>query len=160
MNNSLLVRDCQKARPVNTQLLRKITLALMRQLHQTDGFELGIYILDPAEMSRLNETFLRHQGSTDVLSFDYNHPAQEQALRGEVFVCLDVAVRQAARFRTTWQSELVRYVIHGVLHLKGYDDHHPSRRQKMKLQENRLHKQMARKFRFSGLAKGASWNAA
>ena len=41
---------------------------------------------------------------------------------GKSFVCLDEAVRQARRFHTTWQSELVRYVVHGVLHLLGYDD--------------------------------------
>lgn len=153
MNNLVLVRDCQKARRVDTQLLRKIALALLNQSPPPTDFELGIYVLDPAEMSRLNETFLRHQGSTDVLAFDYSHHAPKQALSGEIFVCLDVAVRQAARFRTTWQSELVRYVIHGVLHLRGYDDHHPAERRKMKLEENRLLRQMARQFEFSGLSK-------
>jgi rRNA maturation RNase YbeY len=149
----VLVRDRQKARPVDTRLLRKIALALMRQLPQKASFELGIYILDPGEMSRLNETFLGHEGSTDVLAFDYGHPVEDQVLSGEIFVCLDVAVRQAARFHTTWQSELVRYVIHGVLHLKGYDDHYPAQRRKMKLQENRLLKEIALQFKFTDLAK-------
>jgi probable rRNA maturation factor len=43
------------------------------------------------------------------------------SLHGELFICLDDAVKQAREFRTTWQSELTRYVIHGLLHLCGHD---------------------------------------
>jgi len=67
-------------------------------------------------------------------------------LHGEVFVCLDEAVTQARRFRVTWQSELVRYVVHGVLHLLGYDDLNPRARRRMKAAENRLMRRLARQF--------------
>ena len=43
-------------------------------------------------------------------------------LHGEIFICVDEAIRQARRFGTIWQSEIVRYLIHGVLHLLGFDD--------------------------------------
>jgi probable rRNA maturation factor len=152
VNNSVTVRNRHKGRPIDTRLLRKIALALMGQLIQSRSFELGIYILKTAEMTRLNETFLRHRGSTDVLAFDYSQPEPEPALCGEILVCLDEAVAQARRFRTTWQSELIRYIVHGALHLTGYDDHHRARRRKMKLQENRLLKQLGRQFDFSKLA--------
>jgi probable rRNA maturation factor len=153
VNKSVTVRNRHKGRPIDTHLLRKIALALMGQLIGSRSFELGIYIVGTAEMTRLNETFLRHYGSTDVLTFDYSEPEATPTLSGEILVCLDEAVAQARRFRTTWQSELVRYIVHGALHLTGYDDHHRARRRKMKLQENRLLKQLGRQFDFSKISK-------
>ena len=67
-------------------------------------------------------------------------------MHGDIFVCLDDAVAQARQFRTTWQSELVRYVIHGLLHLRGYDDRHPAARRKMKREENRRLREITRRF--------------
>ena len=57
---------------------------------------------------------------------------------GELFICVDDAVSQAKQFRTRWQAEVVRYAVHGVLHLLGYDDLEPHMRREMKRQENRL----------------------
>ena len=51
---------------------------------------------------------------------------------------MDEAELQARRFRTSWQSELVRYIVHGMLHLCGYNDERASQRREMKLEENRL----------------------
>jgi rRNA maturation RNase YbeY len=67
-------------------------------------------------------------------------------LHGEIFVCLDEAVSQARRFHTTWQSELVRYVVHGVLHLLGYDDAASRARRRMKEAEDNLVGQLASQF--------------
>jgi probable rRNA maturation factor len=53
------------------------------------------------------------------------------------------AVRQAAEFGTTWEAELLRYVIHGILHLRGYDDLEPAKRRVMKREENRLVRKLA-----------------
>jgi rRNA maturation RNase YbeY len=153
VNNSVSVCDRQKTLRADTRLLRKITLDLLVRLLPSKAFDLAIHVLPAPEMCRLNETFLRHKGSTDVLAFDYSPPGHRKVLYGEIFVCLDEAFIQARRFGTTWQSELVRYVIHGVLHLTGHDDHHPARRRKMKLEENRLLKQLGRQFDFSELAK-------
>ena len=59
-------------------------------------------------------------------------------LHGEIFVCVDEAVLQARKFGTSWQSEIVRYIVHGVLHLLGFDDSSAGARRKMKREENRL----------------------
>src|SRR5213596_1423422 len=73
-------------------------------------------------------------------------------LHGEIFICIDDAVKQARQFRTTWQSELVRYLIHGVLHLVGYDDLTLAGRCVMKREENRLLRMLSRRFSFRHLA--------
>lgn len=147
----------QRTRPINRRWFRQIAQALLNDLPGSQPAELGVNLIGAAEMQRLNETFLRHAGSTDVLAFDYadhalritHHPA---ALHGEIFLCVDEAIVQARRFRTTWQSELVRYLIHGVLHLLGHDDHHAVTRRKMKCEEDRLLKSLSARFALSRLA--------
>ena len=67
---------------------------------------------------------------------------------------MDDAIAQAREFRTSWQSELARYVIHGVLHLRGYDDIRAADRRKMKREENRLLKEIARLFPLKELGRG------
>ena len=158
---------------MDLRLLRRIVQALLRETWPDGSFDLAIYVVAEPEMTRLNETFLRHKGSTDVITFDYAEGAGQASrpapsgstaanrkdrrdacptlLHGEIFVCLDEAVSQARRFHTTWQSELVRYVVHGVLHLLGYDDATSRARQKMKEAEDTLVIQLARQFDFHGL---------
>jgi probable rRNA maturation factor len=151
VNKTIRVRNRQRAQPVNSRLLEKITRHLLVELLQADSIDLGIYIIAAREMTRLNESFLSHQGSTDVLAFDYTEVPGRKALCGEIFICVDEAKIQAGRFQTTWQSELVRYLVHGVLHLRGYDDNRPTSRRKMKREENRLLKALDDVYTFSAL---------
>jgi probable rRNA maturation factor len=62
-------------------------------------------------------------------------------------------MKQAREFRTTWQGELARYVIHGLLHLCGHDDLSPKPRRKMKREENRLLRAVSKQFLLSRLAR-------
>jgi probable rRNA maturation factor len=78
-------------------------------------------------------------------------PAAPLPLFGEIFISVDDAVAQARQFRTTWPAELVRYVIHGILHLRGYDDLTPAARRTMKKEENRLLSGVRRGFPLSKL---------
>ena len=97
-------------------------------------------------MTGLNETFLRHRGVTDVITFNYAERPDGAPLQGEIFVCLDEARVQATRFGTSWQEELVRYIVHGILHLQGYDDRRKIDRLRMKRRENQLLKQLTQTF--------------
>jgi probable rRNA maturation factor len=152
VSNTPVVHPRQRSRPVDRRLFQQIAAALVRDSLRREEFALHIHLVAAPEMTRLNEQFLRHQGSTDVLAFDYAEPGQGRP-RGEVFICIDEAVAQATRFRTTWPSELVRYLVHGVLHLIGYDDHRASDRRLMKREENRLLRDLARRFDVAALAK-------
>jgi probable rRNA maturation factor len=158
LSGSLLIKSRQRARPLNTRLLRLLTKALLEDLLELENFELAINIVRAPEMARLNETFLQHRGSTDVITFDYSENPKPETrnpklfLHGEIFICIDDAMTQARQFRTSWQSELARYIIHGVLHLRGFDDIRPADRRKMKREENRLLKEIGRLFPLSKLA--------
>ena len=135
---NLVLRNRQRVRRVDTRRLRRLARRLLEELLHRQTYDLGIFLVAAPEMARVNETFLGHAGSTDVITFDYNDSARPEVLAGELFICLDDAVTQAREFHTTWQSELARYVVHGVLHLSGYDDLTAPERRRMKREEDRL----------------------
>lgn len=160
---SLVVHNRQRVKALHLPRLRAVARALLA-CAGAESAELGIHLVAAPEMTRLNATYLRHAGSTDVITFDHGPlPAppggQPPALHGELFVCVDEAVSQARRFRSTWQSEIVRYIVHGVLHLAGHDDQSAVRRRRMKREENRLVRLLARKYSFAQLSRAAKLRA-
>jgi probable rRNA maturation factor len=166
---SVTIANRQRVRKINLRLLKKIATVLLAEL-EIEKAEIGICLVAAPEMTRLNETYLKHRGSTDVIAFDYRDNVEQASslshsknrkvrdrqdacptIHGEIFVCLDEAVLQARKFGTSWQSEVVRYIIHGVLHLVGFDDSSAGARRKMKREENRRLREMTRRFPLSKL---------
>jgi probable rRNA maturation factor len=153
---SIVIANRQKARKINARLLKQITEALLADLKIKEA-ELGVNLVAAREMTLVNETFLQHKGSTDVITFDHLTPESriqnpESHLHGELFICVDDAISQAKQFKTDWRSEIVRYTIHGILHLLGHDDHRAAARRKMKREENRLLRGLAKKFSLAQIA--------
>jgi rRNA maturation RNase YbeY len=154
-----VIANRQRTRKVNTRALKHIVKEVFKELGIVEA-ELGVNLVADREMTLVNETFLQHVGSTDVITFDHanrkrNRLKRHSKIHGELFVCVDVAISQAKEFDTTWQSEMVRYVIHGILHLLGYDDLKPALRREMKREENRLMRVMAKRFSFAELSRTA-----
>jgi len=156
---TLALRNRQRLRRVDLRFLRRIAQSLVQEAWPDMPFDLGIHILAAAEITRLNEAFLHHKGPTDVITFNYAEravrpqlpPGSTAPLHGDILVCVDEAISQARRFRTTWQNELVRYVVHGVLHLLGHDDLAASARRRMKTAEDALLRHLTRRFDFGKL---------
>jgi rRNA maturation RNase YbeY len=142
--SELYVRNRQRTRSVNLSLLQSIAVALIAKTCPAD-FRIGLLLVGAGEMTRLNEAFLRHAGPTDVIAFGYASE-QGRSLHGEVFICVDEAVRQARRFRSTWQKEVVRYLTHGLLHFQGFEDSTAPKRLRMKAVEDSLVLEVARQF--------------
>jgi rRNA maturation RNase YbeY len=156
----LSVANRQRTKRVNTRLFRRIVASLLAELKIAEA-ELGISLVGEREMALVNETFLQHEGSTDVITFDHAEKQKAKSrkrkvIHGELFVCVEVAMSQAKEFQTTWQAEVVRYAVHGVLHLLGYDDLKPHLRREMKREENRLVRLLAARFSFARLAQTAN----
>jgi probable rRNA maturation factor len=153
---ALSFRNRQQLRAVELRFLRRVTRELLADFLQITEADLGFFLVAEPEMTRLNESFLHHAGSTDVITFDYASQGTadpQRVLHGEIFICVDEAVAQARRFRTSWQAEIVRYVVHGTLHLIGYDDRRVADRRRMKRTEDRLCADMAARFTLSRLAR-------
>ncbi|PEN14370.1 rRNA maturation RNase YbeY [Longibacter salinarum] len=90
----------------------------------------SIVCADHQTVRRLNREYLDHDYNTDVLSFSLADPA-ESALEGEVYIDLDTAAERHEEFGSTYETEVGRYVAHGVLHLAGYDDATDEEKQRM-----------------------------
>jgi len=162
---NIVIANRQRTKKVNVHLLKQIAGELLVEL-KIENAELGINLAGAKEMAALNWKFLRHEGPTDVITFDYDSPVGRAAkrktrlartlappnLNGELFVCMDESIFQAKQYETDWQSEIVRYIIHGVLHLLGHDDHRVAARKKMKREENRLLRLLAKKFSLAQIA--------
>ncbi len=153
---AVAVANRQRTRKIHSRLLKRIAAELLAGL-KIKHAELEITLLAAPEMTCLNESFLRHEGPTDVIAFDYRGDAPPgtpppPALRGEIFICVDEAVLQAKKFKTRWQSEIVRYLVHGVLHLLGYDDSRAPARRAMRREENRWLRGLTRRFSLAHLA--------
>jgi len=151
------ISNRQRTERINVRWLRQVTCALLTDLEQVDA-ELGIHLVGAKEMARVNWQFLRHEGSTDVITFDHRAldsalPTATGRIHGELFICVDDAVAQAIAFQTSWQSEVVRYVVHGILHLLGHEDVQPDLRRKMKRAENRLVRRLEQRFSLADLSR-------
>ena len=87
--------------------------------------ELSVLITDDAHIARLNQDYLGHAGSTNVLSFSQSEgdaAAPDNGLLGDVVVSLDTAYAEAAAHGLDKDEHLLRLILHGTLHLLGY--HH------------------------------------
>ncbi len=153
---NIVIANRQRTKKINLRLLKQITSALLAEL-KIEEAEFGINLVGTREMTLVNETFLQHEDSTDVITFDHAEKRKAESgkrknLYGELFVSVDDAVTQAKQFKASWQSEIVRYIVHGVLHLQGFDDSRADARRKMKREENRLLQLLAKKFSLAQIA--------
>lgn len=111
---------------------------------EAEGFReggLSIAVVDAAAMAKLHERFMRQPGPTDVLTFDLGTDCRNGLLDAQIVVCADIA-RQAAggaqARRSEARRELALYVVHGILHLAGYDDRRPAAFRRMHEREDAI----------------------
>lgn len=156
--SELVLRSRQRTRALKLTPLRSIVRHVLERELKVTRYELGFHFVGCEEMASVNQEFLQHEGSTDVITFDYGSPSLEGELHGEIFVCVNDAVKQAKEFHTTWQEEVTRYVIHGLLHLQGYDDIASTDRRKMKREEDRILRDVSNLFTIASLAQRPARN--
>jgi rRNA maturation RNase YbeY len=101
-----------------------------------EGFELGEinYIFcDDAYLHKINVEFLQHDTLTDIISFDYT---LGKLLGGDIFISIERVKDNARDFKVSFEEELQRVLIHGVLHYMGYKDKSEAEKEKMRTKEN------------------------
>ncbi|MEZ6093092.1 MAG: rRNA maturation RNase YbeY [Pirellulaceae bacterium] len=116
------------------ETLFSATLESMLDRFEFDACEISIAVLGDSEIHELNRQFLQHDYPTDVLTFPDDRTT-ESCLYGEIVVSSDTAQTNASELGVDPVGELLLYVVHGVLHLVGLDDHDPAKRMEMRKQE-------------------------
>lgn len=120
MNINLDVQREVDASPKDEDLLKWVTATLTFE-NQSDS-ELTIRFVDEKESAELNQQYRHKTGSTNVLSFPFEAPAEvELDLLGDLVICNDVVKKQAAEQKKEELAHWAHMVVHGTLHLLGYD---------------------------------------
>ena len=96
----------------------------------------AINFITEKEIIPINVSYLGHNYSTDIITFNYS--GENYTLDGEFFISLDDASYYANKYKVELSSEIVRLIIHGFLHLVGYDDKAKEDKKEMKKIENKL----------------------
>ncbi len=118
---------------LNRRRLREIARAVLAGENVAD-YEISLAFVDNATSRRLNQQYLDHDEPTDVLSFPLSQRGAKK-LAGELVLGVEVALEQAQERGHDVQAELALYVIHGLLHLCGYDDKKPESAKEIRQRE-------------------------
>lgn len=96
--------------------------------------EVGYMFVDDEKILEVNNEYLGHNFYTDVITFDYD---EDDVINGDIVISLDTVRSNAELFGMTYDDELHRVIIHGILHLCGINDKGPGERELMEAAENR-----------------------
>lgn len=91
--------------------------------------------IDDHQMAGMNLGHLGHSGPTDVITFQYN--VANEPIEAEIYISTDTVAANARRFKVSFEEELHRVMIHGVLHLLGYSDKTAAKQKVMRKEEGR-----------------------
>ena len=116
----------------NTEEIRKLLLHVSVQ----EGYNLSqfyFHFVSAEEITRINKNYLSHDYATDVITFDYS---RDKELKAEAYICPQEVKSNAKKYSQTFENELVRVLVHALLHVCGYDDKADESKLKMRNKED------------------------
>ncbi len=142
------IQNAQHHLPIDETLLQE-TVCFLLQSEKVAHADISLAIIDNATIRELNQQYLEHDYDTDVLSFllDCQLDAQKQdpdlrgagkSIDGEIIVSAEMAVTMSEKYQWSAANELLLYVVHGLLHLCGYDDLTEAELKLMRMKEQQI----------------------
>ena len=135
MVKNLRIFCSYKRYKIDKFLLHRLVNVLAKELDFIID-SLPINFISSDQIIAINKDYLGHNYSTDIITFNYS--GSHKSIDGEIFISIDDAKINAREFDNSLKEEIIRLVIHGILHLLGYDDIKTADLKKMKELENRL----------------------
>jgi rRNA maturation RNase YbeY len=117
-----------KGRQRNNRWLRLVAESEIRRMG-----DVSIIFCSDNHILDINLKYLQHDYFTDIITFDY---CEGEKISGDLFISVDSVRENAALYGTTFEDELNRVMVHGILHLIGYDDHTKAQQKEMREKEN------------------------
>ena len=139
---SIAVNNQQSRLRVDKRLLKKAACLILKDAG-IEAAEISIAVVDDPMIAQVHAEFLDDDSPTDVISFVLD--SSPGRLEGEVVASADTAIARAPEFDWSPAEELLLYVIHGVLHLVGYDDTTPKARKTMRKMERQYISHISKK---------------
>ncbi len=131
---------------INEEFLKKIAEGVLTGESKREG-DLSIALVGPGRMKKINKSYRGKNRATDILSFPESKirlkqfrigPLQKSESLGEIVICLEEVKKNAERYKSDFETELSRVLIHGLLHLLGYD-HEKSEEEAEKMEKKQNH---------------------
>ncbi|MBY0587293.1 rRNA maturation RNase YbeY [bacterium] len=129
------IADSQKIVPLRRAPIRRLVHQVLRAEEVTSA-KIVLAFVDNEVIHRVNRQHLQHDYPTDVITFPYE--SHDADVVGEIVISTEFAAQQAPRFGHTIEQEIMLYIIHGLLHLVGYDDHDAGDARQMKRRQEQL----------------------
>ena len=116
------VSSTVRSLPLKPQRVRELVDATLAAEKIRDAM-ISVAFVGRTAITRLNRKYLRHEGPTDVISFGMGRETPSMPAIGDIYICPEIASRNASRLGIPISEELARLVVHGTLHVAGHD--HP-----------------------------------
>jgi len=126
----------QKIKRVNLKQLQKDLKKLLIFLN-IPSKKFSVYLCDNVSIRELNKNYFKKSHPTDVISFPLSD-GLEPGYLGEIVASVEEAVQTAERLGVNWRKELFLYIVHGLLHLIGYDDRKKGEREIMERKQKEI----------------------
>jgi probable rRNA maturation factor len=131
---SIIITNRQSLLRVDKRLMKKVIGRILEDA-EIETAEIGVAVVDDAAIARIHAEYLDDDSPTDAISFVLE--SSPGRLEGEIVVSAETAVARAPDYDLPPEKELLLYVVHGILHLVGFDDTTPKARAKMRKMERR-----------------------
>jgi len=143
----IFIDNRQKRIGIDLDELRKKTERILEGLGCSSSVILSVSLVDSGEMTELNRKYRGKEGPTNVLSFSQQEgecASGQTDLLGDVVICSDVAENEAAQLGYSDDEMVLYLLIHGILHLHGYDHKEPPDAQAMQREVDRIFEEFVR----------------
>lgn len=148
------ILDRQTRLKLHSEAIKKLSGEILRS-EKVKIKEVTIVFVNARQIKVMNKEFLGHEYETDVLAFDFTgqtvsgysrkrkRSARKPSIKhgplwGDVVISTDAVIKNCRHFKTELESELLLYIVHGLLHLQGYNDHKDSDIKRMRTKERKL----------------------
>jgi len=132
MNNKINIFNDSSKKILPRKKIIKILEKIISD-ENLNNVSVNVIFADNKTIKKINRKYLNHNYATDVLSFKL----EDEPFEGEIYISVEIAKTNAIEYKVSWTEELLRYTIHGFLHLLGYEDFSLADKEKMRNLEDK-----------------------
>ena len=133
----ITLKNLQNKLPIHTGKIKKLILKVIKGERVKESGWINICFVDNTQIKKFNAKFLKTKSSTDVLAFNLSEKKERKIILADIMISTQEALKQAANFKTTPDYELSLYVVHGLLHILGFNDRSRGEKKLMRKKESR-----------------------